>query len=209
LEASGIILAGGLSSRMGRDKTMMTYNNETLIGHMVGEMRKVAKQIIISSNHTAKYNIPDTLEVPDIYPGMGPMAGMHAGLLAAENSHAFIIAADMPLFKAELAQYLLERSPGYDIVVPTLKGRWEPLCAVYSRNCIKPIEDCLKADIRQIFRFFPQVKVLKVAEDELSEIGKIEDLFYNVNTPEDYQAFCDQKRGEADNNLSPGDHLKK
>lgn len=137
MEASGIILAGGLSSRMGQDKTMMAYNKETLIGHMVKEMRKVAKQIIISSNHTAKYKIPDTLEVPDIYPGMGPMAGMHAGLQAARNTHAFIVAADMPLFKAELAQYLLERSVGYDIVVPIIKGRWEPLCAVYSRNCIK------------------------------------------------------------------------
>lgn len=198
MEASGIILAGGLSSRMGQDKTMMTYNKETLIGHVVKEMRKVAKQIIISSNNTAKYKIPDTLEVPDIYPGMGPMAGMHAGLLAAQNTHAFIVAADMPLFKAELAQYLLERSAGYDIVVPIKKGRWEPLCAVYSRNCIKPIEDCLKADIRQIFRFYPQVKVLNVEEDELARIGKSEDLFYNLNTPEDYKNFCEQKRGDAD-----------
>lgn len=197
MQASGIILAGGLSSRMGQDKTMMSYDKETMIGHMIKEMRKVAEQIIIASNHTAKYRIPDTLEVPDIYPGMGPMAGMHAGLLAAQNSHAFIVAADMPLFKAELAQYLLDRSTGYDIVVPMIKNRWEPLCAVYSRNCIKPIADCLQADIRKISRFYPQVKVLKISEDELSSIGLTEDLFYNLNTPEDYKTFCKQTRKEA------------
>jgi len=187
MEASGIILAGGLSSRMGSDKSLMAYKNETFIEHMVRKMRQVVDEIIIASNHTAKYGIPGTVEVQDIYPDMGPLGGIHAGLLASQKPWAIVVATDMPLFKANLALFLLERSAGYDVVVPYINGRWEPLCAVYSRECLKPIVECLKADIRQIHRFYSQVKVLKVGEEELSRVGKIDELFYNMNTPEDYR----------------------
>ncbi|HZK56175.1 MAG TPA: molybdenum cofactor guanylyltransferase [Desulfosporosinus sp.] len=193
MEASGIILAGGLSSRMGSDKTLMVYSNETFIEHMVSEMRQVVDEIIIASNHTTKYEIPGTVEVQDIYPGMGPLGGIHAGLLATQKSWAFVVATDMPLFKADLAVFLLERSAGYDVVVPYINGRWEPLCAVYSRECLKAIGECLKADIRQIHRFYSQVRVLKVGEEELSRVGKIDELFYNMNTPEDYRNLYERK----------------
>jgi len=193
MEASGIILAGGLSSRMGADKNLMAYSNETLIEHMVKEMRQVVDEIIIASNHTAKYGIPGTTEVQDIYPGMGPLGGIHAGLLATKKPWAFVVATDMPLFRAELANFILERCAEYDVVVPYINGRWEPLCAAYSRECIKPIGECLKADIRQIHRFYSQVKVLKVGEKELRAVGKIDELFYNMNTPEDYRYLCESK----------------
>lgn len=197
MEASGIILAGGRSSRMGGDKTLMSYQQETLIERTVKEMKKVADEIIISSNHTAKYGIPGTVEVADIYPGMGPLGGIHAGLLASSKPHAFVVACDMPLFKAELAFYLLERCMAYDVVVPTTRGRWEPLCAVYSRKCIKPIEEHLQAGIRTAYEFYDQVRVLKVSEAQLDKIGQPEEMFYNLNTPEDYKTLCEGKAGKT------------
>ncbi|SMC38020.1 molybdenum cofactor guanylyltransferase [Sporomusa malonica] len=185
MAVSGIILAGGRSSRMGRDKTLLSFNNETLIERTIKKLSSFVDEIIIASNDTAKYNFSDFREVPDIYPGMGPLAGMHAGLRAAQNQYSFIVSCDMPLFTVELARYLLERRAGYDVIAPEIQQCWEPLCAVYSRNCITPIEQCLQAGVSQVYQFYPQVRVLKIPESELQTVGNLEELFYNLNTPED------------------------
>jgi len=187
MKASGIILAGGSSSRMGRDKSLMVYNQQTLIERTVNELRKVVDEIVIASNNTSKYGIPGVIEVPDLYPGMGPLAGIHAGLKQIKHQYAFVISCDMPLFRAELAKYLLELSPGYDVVVPQINEYHEPLCAVYSKNCIEPMENCLKAGVKKIYLFYPQVRILMVGREEIEKIGVPEELFYNLNTPEDYR----------------------
>ncbi|MEL7567780.1 MAG: molybdenum cofactor guanylyltransferase [Dehalobacterium sp.] len=191
---SGIILAGGQSIRMGQDKTLMTYNDETLVEHTIKEMKKIADEIIIASNDTNKYNLPGLVEIPDIYPGMGPLGGMHAGLLKARNEYSFVVSCDMPLFSSKLASLLLERRAEYDVVVPEMGANLEPLCAVYSKRCIEAIEKCLQADIKQVFQFYPDVRVLKVSKSELSKIGEAEKLFFNLNTPEDYQVLLHGKK---------------
>ncbi len=193
MKVSGIVLAGGRSSRMGQDKTLMTVNEETLITKTVKELRKVADEIIIASNQTAKYMLPETVEVPDIYPGMGPLGGIHAGLLAAHNHYAFVVAADMPRFSADLAHFLIEKCSGYDVAAPEIDGRLETLCAVYSRDCLQPIEQLLLADLKKVDKFFPQVRLLKVQKEELAAIIE-DDVFYNLNTPEDYRALLKKEK---------------
>ncbi len=187
MKVSGIVLAGGRSSRMGQDKTLLSVNAESLIERTVKEMRKAVDEIIIASNQKCKYNIPGTVEIPDVFSGRGPLGGIHAGLLAASYPLAFVVAGDMPFFTADLATYLLSKSAGYDVVAPEIDGYWEPLCAVYSKDCLKPIEQYLVADIRKVYAFYPSVRVLKVKEKELIKMGKIENIFCNLNTPEDYQ----------------------
>ncbi|SDE70677.1 molybdenum cofactor guanylyltransferase [Sporomusa acidovorans] len=185
MDVSGIILAGGRSSRMGRDKTLLVYNDETMIERTVRKLRNFVDEIIVASNSTAKYNLPGIVEVPDTYPGMGPLGGMHAGLMAARHQYAFIVSCDMPFFTEELAGYLIKRSAEYDVIVPEIEGRLEPLCAVYSRNCVKPIEKCLQANVRQVYQFYSEVRVLKIRESELCPVGDLREMFYNLNTPED------------------------
>lgn len=194
---SGIILAGGQSVRMGQDKTLMSIDNETLIERTVKELQQVTDEIIIASNDTCKYNLPGLREVPDIYPAMGPLGGIHAGLSAAQNYFAFVVSCDMPLFSAKLASYLLQRRQEYDVVVPEIHGYWEPLCAVYARGCLPTIEKCLRAGVKQVFQLFqhyPELKILKINETELSTLGKAEELFFNLNTPEDYRALVQGKK---------------
>lgn len=185
MAVSGIVLAGGHSSRMGRDKTLLIYNNETLIQRTVRKLQTVADEIIIASNNTAKYNLPGITEVPDTYPEMGPLGGMHAGLIACTHRYAFIVSCDMPLFSEELAKYLLEHRRGYDVVIPQIHNRLEPLCAVYSTDCIKPIERCLQAGISKVIDFYPQVSVNRIDETELRLIGNPQEMFCNLNTPQD------------------------
>ncbi len=193
MKASGIILAGGRSSRMGCDKTLLSVHSETMIERTVRELRKSVDEIIIASNDQSKYNIPGTLEVRDIYPGMGPLAGIHAGLLAASHPYAFVVAGDMPFFSAELVSRFIELCQGYDAAAPFINGQWEPLCAVYSRECIKPIEQALINNRRNVYQVLPEVNVLKVSEKELNLIGARQEVFCNMNTPDDYARILQEK----------------
>ncbi len=185
MAVSGIVLAGGLSSRMGRDKTLLLYNNETLIQRTVRKLQTVVDEIIIASNNTAKYNIPGIIEIPDTYSGMGPLGGMHAGLSACKHNYAFVVSCDMPLFSEDLAIYLLDHRQGFDVVIPEIHNRLEPLCAVYSTTCIKPIERCLQAGISKVIDFYPEVRVNRIGENKLCPIGNVGEMFYNLNTPQD------------------------
>lgn len=194
MAVSGIILAGGRSSRMGRDKTLLLYDNETLIERTVRKLRNFVDEIIVASNNTAKYNLPGIVEVPDSYPGMGPLGGMHAGLMAAQHRHSFLVSCDMPFFTEELARYLLERREGYDVVVPEIRNQLEPLCAVYSRNCINPIERCLQANVSQVYRFYSDVRVRKIVESDLCLVGDLEKMFCNLNTPEDVYSLSENHK---------------
>lgn len=185
MAVSGIILAGGRSSRMGRDKTLLQIENETLIERTVNKLRQFADEIIIASNDTAKFNLPGTVEVLDTYPGGGPLGGMHAGLMAARHQYSFIVSCDMPFFNIELARLLFTRRLGVDVVVPKIGKHLEPLCAVYSRNCLKPIENCLQANIKQVYQIYAEVRTCQITENELRKIGQLDKMFLNLNTPED------------------------
>jgi molybdopterin-guanine dinucleotide biosynthesis protein A len=214
MKASGIILAGGHSSRMGQDKALLHYNQETLIERSVKELQQAVDEVIVIVNDKLKYHLSSVREIPDVYPDMGPLGGMHAGLLQARHEYSFIISCDMPLFSARLAEFLLERSGGYDVVVPKLNDYWEPLCAVYSKNCIASIEKCLRSGVRKVLKFYDDVRVLEIGPDELEKVGRIEDLFYNMNTPEEYRSFLlrmGEKPPEAERatNMGPcADQLK-
>ena len=192
MKASGIILAGGQGSRMGRDKTLMLYQGETMVERTVRELRQAVDEIVIVVKDKLKYHIPGVVEIPDIYPGMGPLGGIHAGLSQINNRVGFVIGCDLPFFTSRLASFLLGRSPGYDVVVPKVNNYWEPVCAVYSQGCIGPIEKCLQSGIRRVCAFYPDVRVLEVDQKEISLIGQTETLFYNVNTSDEYKLLLQQ-----------------
>lgn len=203
MAVSGVVLAGGFSSRMGRDKMLLTIENEPLLMRTVKELRSVADEIIVASNHTSRYNLDGVREVADIFPEVGPMGGLHAGLLASKYDAAFVTAGDMPYFTGRLAEYLVSRQAGHDVVVPRIGGQWEPLCAVYSRACIGPIEYCLRAGIRKVFRFYPLVRVLAVDENELAAVGLPADIFFNLNTPADLLSVGVRKDRPAEGDWPP------
>ncbi len=192
MTASGIILAGGHSSRMGQDKTLMPYMGETMVERTVKELRKAVDEIIIAGKDRSKYQIPGVVEVTDIYQEMGPLGGIHAGLLQIKNRVGFVIGCDLPFFTSKLASFLLSRSTGYDVVIPKKNNYREPLCAVYSKDCLGPIEKCLQSGIRKVCEFYPDVRVLEVEQEETSLIGKAEVLFYNINTSDEYRSLLAQ-----------------
>lgn len=194
MKATGIILAGGKSTRMGKDKSMLSYDNDPLIKRVVNELEAIVDELIIVSNEENKYGFPGTIEVSDLYPGMGPLGGIHAGLTFSTNDYAFITACDMPFFKARLAGLLLKMSKGFDIVVPQIGNYLQPLCAVYSKQCLPHAEFCLKQNNKKIVSIYPMVRVNYAGESLIKAVADPEKIFFNVNTPKDYESIHDLRK---------------
>lgn len=123
----------------------------------------------------------------DLFPGYGPLAGIHAGLLKSRYFYNLVVACDMPFTDPRLASYLLEQARGYDAVVPRIGGLLEPLFAVYSRNCLGPVQRSLEAGKRRTYDLFNLVQVRYVEEEEINSVTSWAAAFFNINTPEELE----------------------
>ena len=188
VRASVVILAGGQSRRLGRDKSLLPVGGEPLLARTVHRLAPLSDDLIVVTNHGERYeslDLPVRL-VPDERPGVGSLMGIYSGLRAARHPLALAVGCDMPFLNAPLLRYMLGLSPGYDVVIPRLAGLLEPLHAIYRETCLGPMEKLLEAGRRQIIAFFGQVRVRHVEEDEIDRFDPQRLSFVNVNTPEDW-----------------------
>ncbi|MTI81197.1 MAG: molybdenum cofactor guanylyltransferase [Firmicutes bacterium] len=185
MTVSAAILAGGKSSRMGTNKAFLEVRNCRIIDHALDELKQVSNDILIITNTPTEYHRFSVRVAGDIYPGFGPLSGIHAALTHAENNRLLAVACDMPFVEANLARYLIESVKDYDVAIPVVEGYFEPLFAVYSKSCIKHIERCMEKKKLRIIDFFSSVKVKYVKEEEISQVADLERVFYNVNTPKE------------------------
>jgi molybdopterin-guanine dinucleotide biosynthesis protein A len=186
MKVTGVVLAGGKSARMGKDKSLLLYNNKPLIKRVVEELQPIVDDLIIVSN-TVKYGFLSVKEISDIFPKMGPLGGIHAGLKTSENEYCFVTACDIPFFSGDLAEFLLDQKRGFDVVIPQINEYLQPLYAVYSKACLPYIEECLKLNIKKITAFFPKVKIKYIDYNQIRKIIEPEKVFLNINTPKDYE----------------------
>ena len=203
MEATAIVLAGGKNSRMGKNKAFLQVGQKTIIDGLVNELKTSFNEIIISSNDPELYDYLQVKVVKDIIPGLGPLSGMHSALQEAKYDKSLILACDMPFLNLQLAELLVQEAQGYDIAIPKLDEHLEPLFAVYDKSCVEFIETCLKNNISKIIDFYPKVKVNYLSWDRISELVGTEDVFFNVNTPQDLQ-----KARRLGNTLLGGTNMK-
>ncbi|RJP66616.1 MAG: molybdenum cofactor guanylyltransferase [Candidatus Abyssobacteria bacterium SURF_17] len=190
---SVVILAGGKSTRMGRNKALLDFGGETLIERVFRILQEAFEQVIISANDTRAYEFLGAHVVRDVFADAGSLAGIHAGLLHARGQHCFIVACDMPFVNVELVRYLHGFTTDFDVVIP--QSRYsepsrtglEPLHSFYSRNCIPHIEEQLRSNNLRIIDFFDQVNVRRVTIDEVRACDPEELSYFNINTPEKYE----------------------
>ena len=189
MEVSAIVLAGGLSRRLGRDKAVVPFNGVPLIGRVICRLSGLTAETVVVVNsqaRAAELPLPVSAKtVVDIYPDSGSLGGIYTGLSGAENEWGFVVACDMPFLNAGLIQYMLGLRGGYDAVVPVLEGYPEPTHAAYSRTCLPHIERRLKAGQLKIAGFFDDVRVRYVPVSEIDVYDRDHLSFFNVNTPED------------------------
>ncbi len=183
LDLTGVVLAGGRSTRMGRDKAALVLGAETLAARAVRRLRAIFRHALASANDPATAALFFAEGVPVVADalGEGPLAGISAALAAAPTERIFCCAVDMPWIAEPLVRYLCELSERYDIVVP----RGEPLCAVYARSCLAPFTERLRAGRYKVDAAFEGLAVRVVEPDESARYDAGGRSFRNVNTPEE------------------------
>lgn len=181
----GIILAGGKNIRMGRVKALLTINGETIIEDIAEKLQRILLDIIIVTNTPELFEFMDIPMISDIMPERGSLGGIYSGIYASNSFHSFVVACDMPFLVPELIKYMISEKDDYDIVIPNIDGEYEPLHAIYSKNCLKYMEMLIKENNLKILDFFDKVKVRNIDRTEVLKFASPEVCFYNINTPED------------------------
>jgi molybdopterin-guanine dinucleotide biosynthesis protein A len=185
----GFVLAGGKSSRMGADKAFLDFGGQTLLERALTSMGAVCDRTAIVGDPArfAKFESPKYAVVADIFPGCGPLGGIHAALVHSSAPLNLMLAVDMPFVSSELLAFLFAAAENSDatITVPrTIRGL-QPLCAVYRRDFCTIAEQALRAGKYKIDAAFVDVIVRVIEESELAAAGFSEQTFFNVNTPQD------------------------
>ena len=187
-EATGAILAGGASRRMGRDKASLELDGETLLARAVRRLRPVVREVIVIGPPERSLLVPDIRIVPDDRPGLGPLGGIYTALGAASTACVFVMACDMPFVQASLVRYLLSLAGAYDIVVPRSERGTEQLHAVYTRACLPAVATCLDAGALAIASLYNRARTYVMEPDEWAPYDPLHLSLINVNTPEDWEA---------------------
>jgi molybdopterin-guanine dinucleotide biosynthesis protein A len=189
-----IVLAGGESRRMKRDKAVLPVPGgagTTLIEHVLSQVRDYFEAVIISASPGQRLDfLPHRIAV-DPQPGQGPLMGIQAGLSASPYQTNFILACDIPDIDIDLVKRVTAAAHGCDIAVPvSAAGQYEPLFAVYRKSVLPKIETLLNSGTRQIIPLFSLCKTRTIPLPEGRRLS-------NLNTPEDYDKFIKRLDGSA------------
>jgi molybdopterin-guanine dinucleotide biosynthesis protein A len=186
VRVTGVIQAGGLSTRMGGEpKALLDLGGRRIIERVRDTLAAVVDDLLVVTNAPDLYAFLRLPMVPDVYAGGGSLGGIFSGLKAASGEAAFTVACDMPFLHPEVARLVVGRAAEGDVVIPRVGGQWETLHAVYGKACLPHMEECLLGGRLKIVGFFPRVRVVEVDETAVARYRAPEVVFMNVNTPDD------------------------
>ncbi len=191
-KVTGIILAGGFSSRFGTNKALAKIGSRKLIEHIIFRIEPLFKELIIVTNDPLDYVDLGKTIVTDIVPHQGPLGGIYTGLFFSRYEYAFVVACDMPFINPQFVQFLIDNAPGNDVVVPTFDGKFEPLHAVYGKRCLGHMKRLLEQNRRQVMAVFKHVKTLKVSEEQIKKFDPEMRCFFNINTLDDWERALEE-----------------
>jgi molybdenum cofactor guanylyltransferase len=197
---AGIILAGGMNRRMeGRNKALLPVGDQSIVGRQIKLFEELFEQVILVTNQPLEFVSWECTIVSDLLPVRSSLSGIHAGLFYTRFSHAFIAACDMPFLKRAMIQLLIQNlEPQGDVIVPVTQEGYQPLCAVYSKRCIKIIEDQTAKGDMKISKLYSKLKVKNIAEGNLRQIDPDLISFFNINTQEDWTLSQQMRAAFAD-----------
>lgn len=186
------VLAGGKSSRMRSflpeaDKALLEYKGKNFIKRLCDELDCFEEKVIARGNRGDMKDISWNI-IPDIYPGRGPIGGLHAVLSVCESDAMFCVSCDMPLLQISLVKALC----GYmkddvdAVIAVTEEGRKHPLCGIYRKSVVPILEEQILADNNRMMAALNKMRVEYVNLDL-----KNSQQLKNINTPEDYLAILE------------------
>lgn len=183
MQVSGIVLAGGRSSRMNfYNKAFAEIGGKSSLQIIMDKFCRIFEETIIITNDPELYEGFAQRIEPDIFPRRGPVAGIHAALYHASYNSVFVLGCDMPFIDTGVIAYMVEQIGDHQAVVPEIDGRLQPLAALYSRSCLPVFEHHLQQDKLKLIRIIQEeldIRVIK--EQELAQFGQVKEIFFNVN----------------------------
>jgi molybdopterin-guanine dinucleotide biosynthesis protein A len=182
-----VILAGGKSRRMGRDKSHLILGGETLVARAARTLSALSDDVVVVTNTPESFSSLAARLTGDVIAGGGALSGIHAGLAAARHEFALVVACDMPFLNLALLRHMASLAPGHDAVVPRWQGESEPLHAVYSRQCIPVIEPVLRRGGGRIVELYAAIRVRYLEPEEIACFDPEALSFFNINSPEDWE----------------------
>lgn len=188
---SSIILGGGLSTRLGRDKIQLEVGGESLLSRTINKLSSTSRDIIIvvaQDQETPNVITSENVRIiNDSQNRRGPLVGIYSGLKASVDQYNIVVACDMPFLNTGLLQYMLDAAVGFDASILMVDGELEPLHAVYSRNCIQYIETMIQENNLKVRGLLDRVKVRYVEETEIDLYDRDHLSWFNINTPADLE----------------------
>jgi molybdopterin-guanine dinucleotide biosynthesis protein A len=194
IDVTCLILCGGRSKRMGRPKAFLPYGGTTMVNHILSTVRDLFAETFLVANEPESFEDFDVDVVKDILPYRGPLGGILSGLLVSQHSHAFVVACDMPLIDPKVVREMCSKRNEHDVIVASHEDGIEPLLGVYSKNCIRPLEESLFNGDLSLRDFLSGLSSSTYEIDD----GESRNLpcYFNVNTPQDYSRLV--TRGISD-----------
>ncbi|MGD8256883.1 MAG: molybdenum cofactor guanylyltransferase [Desulfobacterales bacterium] len=184
---TGVILSGGLNTRFsGKEKAFIQIGGKRILDRLYRIFSDLFDEIILVTNEPLKYIEWDLNIVTDLFSSRSSLTGIHAGLFYMKNPFGFFSACDTPFLKKEVVETIV----GYidsnvDLVMPETSSGMEPLCAVYSKRCLKTAEDHLRQNKYKIQLALRKKRIKKIPESVLQAKDPGLVSFFNINTPQD------------------------
>ncbi len=188
---TSIVLAGGRGLRLGRGgKLSETIGGRTLPQRVIDCLIPLSSEILVviaQGQPEPALAGPVVRVVTDLYPGKGALGGIYTGLVASSSFHNLVVACDMPFLNSLLLGYMIQLSPGFDVIIPRVEAKLEPLHAIYSRDCLTPIRQQIEQGNLKISNLLERVKVRYVEEGEINRFDPKHLSFFNINTRTDLE----------------------
>lgn len=180
---TGIVLAGGKSSRFGQDKGLFVYHGKALVEHSLVTLRPLCDELFISTNNPEAYEAFGIPCIPDTYKDAGPLGGIHSALSHAKNDKTAIISCDTPHIPTHLYIRMMQAMGSHDVVLPVHGGFAEAMCSIYSKACLPVIKKALLTGKRKILDAIKPLNTLFLDIEQEAFYDKR--IFHNINTRED------------------------
>jgi len=184
-DITGVILAGGKSSRFGVNKALLEINGSKLIDRVTGLLISIFERVILITNSPDEYLYLGLPIREDLIKGLGPIGGILTGLEDINDEAGFFIACDMPFVSEDLIRYIVSVRGGFDAVVPKIDWKIEPLHALYRKSCLPVIRGLIASGVYQTIKAFDMLNVRYLNEAEIRANDPQMRSFFNVNMPEE------------------------
>lgn len=193
-DCSGVILAGGRSSRMGTAKASLDFWGEPLLARIARRLAAELSELVVVRAPGQRLPSVAALYVEDRVEGEGPLAGLVVGLATARRPLAFVVSCDVPFVSLAVARGLLHLADRYDVVVPRWQGRLHPLQAIYRTALAPLVEAQLSAGRRRPVDVYAHARTRIASEEEVAAWDPCGRSFVNMNTPDEYEAALAMSR---------------